>query len=68
MPPCMISERRRVTRIEVPMEPQAIAELLGKSALFGALVELARGAIASGLRRMPFHPDQMISSLAVAGR
>ena len=50
------------------MEPQAIAELLGKSALFGALVELARGTIASGLRRMPFEPDQMISSQAAAVR
>ena len=50
------------------MEPQAIAELLGKSALFGALVEVARGAIARGLRRMPFEPDQMISSQAAAGR
>ena len=44
------------------MEPQAIVELLGKSALFGSLAETDRGAIASGMRRVQFDPDQMIFS------
>jgi len=36
--------------------------LLGKSALFGSLAEVDRGAIASGMRRVQFEPDQMIFS------
>ena len=44
------------------MEQQAIVELLGKSALFGSLAETDRGAIASGMRRVQFDPDQMIFS------
>ncbi len=44
------------------MEPQAIAELLGKSALFGSLVEADRAAIARDMRRVQFEPDQMIFS------
>jgi CRP/FNR family transcriptional regulator, cyclic AMP receptor protein len=44
------------------MEHQAIVALLGKSALFGSLAEADRGAIASGMRRVQFEPDQMIFS------
>jgi len=44
------------------MEPQAISTLLGKSALFGSLIETDRGAIARGMRRVQFEPDQMIFS------
>jgi CRP/FNR family cyclic AMP-dependent transcriptional regulator len=44
------------------MEQQAIVELLGKSALFGSLPETDRGAIANGMRRVQFDPDQMIFS------
>jgi CRP-like cAMP-binding protein len=44
------------------MEQQAIVELLGKSALFGSLSEPDRGAIANGMRRVQFDPDQMIFS------
>jgi len=44
------------------MEPQAISALLGKSALFGSLVEADRGAIARDMRRVRFEPDQMIFS------
>ena len=44
------------------MESQAIAELLGTSALFGSLIETDRGAIARVLRRVQFEPDQMIFS------
>ena len=44
------------------MESQAIAELLGTSALFGSLIETDRGAIAQVLRRVQFEPDQMIFS------
>ena len=36
--------------------------MLGKSALFGSLAEVDRGAIASGMRRVQFEPDQMIFS------
>ena len=44
------------------MEKQAIVELLGKSALFGSLAAVDRGAIASGMRPVQFEPDQMIFS------
>jgi CRP-like cAMP-binding protein len=44
------------------MEQQTIVELLGKSALFGTLNESDRGAIANGMRRVQFDPDQMIFS------
>jgi len=44
------------------MEQQTIVELLGKSALFGSLSEPDRGAIANGMRRVQFDPDQMIFS------
>src|SRR6476620_5248250 len=44
------------------MEQQTIVELLGRSALFGTLSESDRGAIANGMRRVQFDPDQMIFS------
>src|SRR6476469_9762246 len=58
----MHGQRSGGIRIEVPMEQQTIVELLGKSALFGSLAEVDRGAIASGMRRVQFEPDQMIFS------
>jgi CRP-like cAMP-binding protein len=50
------------------MEPQAIVELLGKSALFGSLAEVDRTAIAGRMRRVQFEPDQMIFSRGDPGR
>ena len=50
------------------MEPQAIADLLGKTALFGSLAEVDRAAIAGRMRRVQFDPDQMIFSRGDPGR
>jgi CRP/FNR family transcriptional regulator, cyclic AMP receptor protein len=44
------------------MQPQAIIELLGKSALFGSLAETDRSAIAGRMRRVQFEPGRMIFS------
>lgn len=50
------------------MEPQAIVELLGKTALFGSLPEADRAAIAGRMRRVQFEADQMIFSRGDPGR
>ena len=50
------------------MEPRAIVELLGKTALFGSLAETDRAAIAGRMRRVQFEPDQMIFSRGDPGR
>ena len=50
------------------MEPRAIVELLGKSALFGSLAETDLTAIAGRMRRVQFESDQMIFSRGDAGR
>src|SRR6202521_4607162 len=50
------------------MEPHAIVELLGKSALFGSLAEQDRAAIAGRMRRVQFESDQMIFSRGDPGR
>ena len=50
------------------MEPHAIVELLGKSALFGSLAETDLTAIAGRMRRVQFDADQMIFSRGDAGR
>ena len=44
------------------MEQRAIADLLGKTALFGSLADADRAAIAARMRRVDFDPDQMIFS------
>jgi CRP-like cAMP-binding protein len=44
------------------MEPITIAELLGKTALFGSLAKADREMIASRMRRVQFDPGQMIFS------
>ena len=50
------------------MEPKAIVELLGKSALFGSLAEPDLTAIAGRMRRVQFESDQMIFSRGDPGR
>ena len=50
------------------MEPQAIVELLGKTALFGTLADADRAAIAGRMRRVQFDGDQMIFSRGDPGR
>jgi CRP/FNR family transcriptional regulator, cyclic AMP receptor protein len=50
------------------MEPKAIVELLGKSALFGSLPEADLTAIAGRMRRVQFDADQMIFSRGDPGR
>ena len=50
------------------MDPKAIVELLGKSALFGSLAEQDRAAIAGRMRRVQFEADQMIFSRGDPGR
>jgi CRP-like cAMP-binding protein len=50
------------------MEPKAIVELLGKTALFGSLAEADRAAIAGRMRRVQFEADQMIFSRGDPGR
>ena len=50
------------------MEPQAIVELLGKTALFGTLADVDRAAIAGRMRRVQFDGDQMIFSRGDPGR
>jgi hypothetical protein len=57
----------REQEVEV-MEPQAIVELLGKTALFGTLAEVDRAAIAGRMRRVQFDGDQMIFSRGDPGR
>jgi CRP-like cAMP-binding protein len=44
------------------MEPKAIVELLGRSALFGSLAKSDRDMIATRMRRVQFDPGQMIFS------
>ena len=50
------------------MEPKAIVELLGKTALFGSLAEPDLAAIAGRMRRVQFEADQMIFSRGDPGR
>jgi CRP-like cAMP-binding protein len=50
------------------MEPKAIVELLGKSALFGSLSEQDRATIVGRMRRVQFEADQMIFSRGDPGR
>ena len=50
------------------MELPAIAEMLGKSELFGSLSEADRATIAGRMRRVEFTPDQMIFSRGDPGR
>jgi CRP-like cAMP-binding protein len=50
------------------MEPKAITDLLGRTALFGSLSEADRAAIAGRMRRVQFEPDQMIFSRGDPGR
>src|SRR5262245_43648184 len=50
------------------MEPKAIVELLGKTALFGTLAEPDLTAIAGRMRRVQFEADQMIFSRGDPGR
>jgi CRP/FNR family transcriptional regulator, cyclic AMP receptor protein len=57
----------REQRVDV-MEPQAIVELLGKTALFGTLADVDRAAIAGRMRRVQFDADQMIFSRGDPGR
>jgi CRP/FNR family cyclic AMP-dependent transcriptional regulator len=57
----------REQEVEV-MEPQAIVELLGKTALFGTLADVDRAAIAGRMRRVQFDGDQMIFSRGDPGR
>jgi CRP/FNR family cyclic AMP-dependent transcriptional regulator len=57
----------REQEVEV-MEPQAIVELLGKTALFGTLAGVDRAAIAGRMRRVQFDGDQMIFSRGDPGR
>jgi CRP/FNR family transcriptional regulator, cyclic AMP receptor protein len=57
----------REQEVEV-MEPQAIVELLGKTALFGTLADADRAAIAGRMRRVQFDGDQMIFSRGDPGR
>jgi CRP/FNR family transcriptional regulator, cyclic AMP receptor protein len=63
----MIGPGQTATGIEA-MEPQAIVESLGKSALFGSLSEPDRAAIAGRMRRVQFEADQMIFSRGDPGR
>jgi CRP/FNR family transcriptional regulator, cyclic AMP receptor protein len=63
----MIGPGQTATGIEA-MEPQAIVEWLGKSALFGSLSEPDRAAIAGRMRRVQFEADQMIFSRGDPGR
>ena len=63
----MISQVMREQEVEV-MEPQAIVELLGKTALFGSLADADRAAIAGRMRRVQFDADQMIFSRGDPGR
>jgi CRP-like cAMP-binding protein len=50
------------------MEPKAIVDMLGQTALFGSLTEADRTATASRMRRVQFEPDQMIFSRGDPGR
>lgn len=50
------------------MEPKAVVDMLGQTALFGSLTEADRTAIASRMRRVQFEPDQMIFSRGDPGR
>ncbi|KAB2920602.1 MAG: Crp/Fnr family transcriptional regulator [Hyphomicrobiaceae bacterium] len=50
------------------MDQRGIVELLGRTALFGALSEADRQTIAGRMRRVQFEADQMIFSRGDAGR
>src|ERR1700680_680739 len=50
------------------MELPAIADMLGKSQLFGPLSDADRSTIAGRMRRVEFTPDQMIFSRGDPGR
>jgi CRP-like cAMP-binding protein len=50
------------------MELPAIADMLGKTELFGPLSEADRATIAGRMRRVEFTPDQMIFSRGDPGR
>lgn len=50
------------------MDPQAIVDLLGKTAMFGSLSEPDRAAIAQRMRKVAFDPDQMIFARGDPGR
>jgi CRP-like cAMP-binding protein len=50
------------------MEPRAIVDLLGRTALFGSLDEADRTAIVGRMRRVQFEPDQMIFSRGDPGK
>jgi CRP-like cAMP-binding protein len=50
------------------MELPAIADMLGKTELFGPLSEADRAMIAGRMRRVEFTPDQMIFSRGDPGR
>ena len=50
------------------MEPSAIADMLGKTELFGPLSDADLAAVAARMRRVEFTPDQMIFSRGDPGR
>lgn len=50
------------------MDPQAIVDLLGKTAMFGSLSATDRAAIAQRMRKVAFDPDQMIFARGDPGR
>jgi CRP-like cAMP-binding protein len=50
------------------MDPKAVVDLLGRTALFGSLAEQDRTAIVARMRRVQFQPDQMIFSRGDPGR
>jgi CRP/FNR family transcriptional regulator, cyclic AMP receptor protein len=50
------------------MEPSAIADMLGKTELFGPLSDADRATVAARMRRVEFTSDQMIFSRGDPGR
>lgn len=50
------------------MEQASVADLLGKTAMFGSLGEADRSAIAQRMRKTTFEPDQMIFARGDPGR